>query len=451
MTPKPAAATTPTPAVVPVPATTSTPAAAPPTTAAAIPTTSAAVVSSPAAKPSSSSSSIVTKASSSIASSRVASTSASAASASSSSAASGATSNIGGIVGGVAAGLAVLIAIIFAITYFLRKKRAAQYEKDAFEAGLIDDDTVAKGYNADPSHMAEYNGPTPITYGNMGRSTDNGAGFGSQGGMSSGWNDMAPPPVAFPGQHPFVNGPGSAPFGAPMHNSVPETGASYDPAYNQGQTARQSAQTFSSAASLGRQPSAAAMAAYPGGPPSPGSQHTNYPGIDNNGSPRNSDYVDLSRSSVSPFQAAQYQIISNKLNSPMPTGSEAEAQMAPPPMPSGPMVSPFEDPPPPIARERIHSTPPMLPEISADDHTDLTQQFPVTPSPMGLDAFTDHQQQSIPANAPVDHSHFSATPVKPSFENVPTAPAAPGTRSSAGSNTVRPNTVYDPEDAYGGM
>jgi hypothetical protein len=68
---------------------------------------------------------------------------------------------------------------------------------------------------------------------------------------------------------------------------------------------------------------------------------------------------------------------------------------------------------------------------------------------MGLDAFSDHQQQRIAANTTVDHSHFSATPVKPNSENVP---AAPGTRSSAGSgNSVRPNTVYDPEDAYGGM
>lgn len=160
-------------------------------------------------------------------------------------------------------------------------------------------------------------------------------------------------------------------------------------------------------------------------------QSTNGPApVDNNG-----HYVDLSRASVTPFQAAQYEEIHRHLNMPPPEpvlGTLAEEEYPQKePVPKGP--SPFADPsenvlPPPSPvhsnHSRVDSTPPQLPELT---------------SPM----------------SPVYALHPVPTEVPTKQTETPTAdlPAAPApahiTRPNA--NQKRPDTVYtvyDDEDAY---
>ena len=142
----------------------------------------------------------------------------------------------------------------------------------------------------------------------------------------------------------------------------------------------------------------------------------------------NAHYVDLSRSSVTPFQAAQYEDIHRRLNMPLPEpvlGAFAEEEYPQrEPVPKGP--SPFADPsedllPPPSPahsnRSRIDSNPPRLPELNPP----MSPVYALHPPP-----------SAIPAPAP-------AHTTRPN-------PSAP--------NQKRPDTVYtiyDDEDAYGGI
>ncbi|KII86028.1 hypothetical protein PLICRDRAFT_306815 [Plicaturopsis crispa FD-325 SS-3] len=145
--------------------------------------------------------------------------------------------------------------------------------------------------------------------------------------------------------------------------------------------------------------------------------------------PASAHYADLSRSSVTPFQAAQYEEISRKLQSPPAQALPAlpEAREA---------ISPFADPAEheheqsaaalravndsPTLPERAHvprvaSVPPMLPEIASlgSGHGDAAPQA-----------------AAVPAPAPVARRSADATP-------------APEQK--------RPETVYDDSDVYGGI
>ena len=152
-------------------------------------------------------------------------------------------------------------------------------------------------------------------------------------------------------------------------------------------------------------------------------------------------YVDLSRSSVTPFQAAQYEEIHRRLNMPPPEpvlGSLAEEEYPPKePTPKGP--SPFADPsedvlPPPSPvhsnRSRIDSSPPKLPELNS----------PMSPV---------YALHPVPAEVPTKQTEASAAGI----------PAAPAPAHIARPNPSTPHqkrpdtvyTIYDDEDAYGGI
>jgi hypothetical protein len=152
-------------------------------------------------------------------------------------------------------------------------------------------------------------------------------------------------------------------------------------------------------------------------------------------------YVDLSRSSVTPYQAAQYEEIHRRLNMPPPEpvlGSLAEEEYPPrEPISKGP--SPFADPsedvlpsPSPVHSNlsRVDSTPPRLPELNP----------PMTPV-YGL----------FPIPAEVPHKQIEVSS--------PNLPAAPAPAHVARPNPSIPNqkrpdtvyTIYDDEDAYGGI
>ena len=152
-------------------------------------------------------------------------------------------------------------------------------------------------------------------------------------------------------------------------------------------------------------------------------------------------YVDLSRSSVTPFQAAQYEEIHRRLNFPPPTpvlGSLAEEEYPrKEPTPEGP--SPFADPsegllplPSPVhsSPNRIDSNPPKLPELNPP----MSPVYALHPAPAEV---LNRQMEASTAELPV-------TP----------APAHVARTNPTIPNQKRPDTVYtiyDDEDAYGGI
>jgi hypothetical protein len=151
-------------------------------------------------------------------------------------------------------------------------------------------------------------------------------------------------------------------------------------------------------------------------------------------------YVDMSRSSVTPFQAAQYEEIHRRLNIPPPVpvlGSFAEEEYPPKePAPKGP--SPFADPsedvlPPPSPvhsnRSRVDSNPPKLPELTSP----MSPVYALHPVSAGVPS----KQKEAPA---------------------PDLPAAPTPAHVAHPNPSTPDrkrdtvyTIYDNDDAYGGI
>lgn len=231
------------------------------------------------------------------------------------------------------------------------------------------------------------------------------------------------------------------------------------------------------------------------------------------------EYVDMSRSSVTPFQAAQYADISRHLNVAPPQGlpltpvSEEHDHVPETPLPETPLPdvsvsshaaaalefqgqhlavestvhenafpeSPFADPvmaeqqqqrlsqrqstnsvlqPPPAAlasspKARITSIPPMLPELTLQERSfsPVVMDFPVPPSTIGR----PEPQTSPLASPPVVSS--PSLPSPPPNVHLPDAPAPPRARTSEPAvptpkevpATKRPETVYDDEDAYGGI
>lgn len=202
------------------------------------------------------------------------------------------------------------------------------------------------GYNPRPPTMIERhiaNG-TPVS--SMGPT--NGYPYPQHGDynaqyMASGYNSSG----FQPGQviNPNSTSPFYGPYGEPMSAPPSPMDNPYD---NRGDISRQPSQ----AAYLSRQPFAAK---YPGAP-----------GAD-------AHYVDLSRSSVTPFQAEQYQEISRQLDSPALGAVSEQGHYEP-------KQSPFADPAAhhgitPPSPARINSIPPNLPAISPSPMSPLNTEF----------------------------------------------------------------------------
>ena len=209
--------------------------------------------------------------------------------------------------------------------------------------------------------------------------------------------------------------------------------------------------------------------------------------------PSDADYADLSRASVTPFQAAQYEAISKQLNIPPPVplhqvneNDELDitenSNMNTNKVPQAPLPSPFDDPTKfqtqgttgastneeyyvegETASTRVTSMPPSLPEISmservfspvglnfpsssseipgrASPKVDLPPLSPISSTPQKAQVVqaADHDGRetpveigfAAPASAKLEVSHMPAQPSQPS---------------------KRPETVYDDDDAYGGF
>lgn len=269
------------------------------------------------------------------------------------------------------------------------------------------------------------------------------------------------------------------------------------------------------AADLSRQASVAAISAYPAvlhqpdmrGPAQPLS-----PTIEEENNQSN-DYVDLNRSSVSPFQAAQYVAISQELNTQVPKGLDTPAVKdfmertrdqddVPPPLPPKFDKSPFADPaeqsavshrptstdsgsqdlhfpapPSPPAsfssRYRVDSSPPTLPEIhlesraSTNSYSDF--QFPSARIPAGSSPLASSSLSDISESPFVSRFPTTPSPMASSF-GLPTPPvtrkfdtSSPNTPLANNISThinpdvqltvqnKRPPTLYDADDAYGGF
>lgn len=220
------------------------------------------------------------------------------------------------------------------------------------------------------------------------------------------------------------------------------------------------------------------------------------------------DYADLNRSSVTPYQAEQYEAISKQLNIPVPKSlphvpeNEPAANLSVPSADNAlnddtPTPNPFDDDEtkparpssefhpvapdfsaiPDSLKPRVVSKPPSLPEIQPSVHvfTPLQDSFPENVQSMPfVDVQLDTQRPASPKDMPqlspvssspqlvqvqaVEREHEGReTPVQ--VEYFPSAPneastqpevAAPATKKKS-ETPVRPATVYDDEDAYGGI
>ncbi|KAF8159326.1 hypothetical protein B0H34DRAFT_399096 [Crassisporium funariophilum] len=349
----------------------------------------------------------------------------------------------GAVVGGIGAGIVAIAAIGFAVAFFIRRSRKRETDGNNFDtqdfrrsAMLLNDppthdDTVARGFNPRPPVMAEHRHASPApTFGTQygapgpaynydndypGGNSENRAGYGSQypayGPGQVMYNGVPSPntasstqpmfPVALHNQSPF------SPIGAPSspHGHYDEQQQYYE---NQGLSRQPSM-----GANLNRQPSAPAgypvltrqQSAHSSADAHYRQEHANA-ALGRESAPVN-DYVDLNRSSVSPYQAAQYVEISRRLNTQVPEGlhtPEIDRELPPlPPKPEG--ISPFADPasapPSPggqyaIDRRNLNPSPRPLSGDSIASAASQTLEFPAPPSP----AHTAHSRYRVDSTPP---------------------------------------------------
>lgn len=429
------------------------------------------------------------------------------------------------------------------------------------------EDTVVAGYNRRPSpgpnmsenrvsgYGATYDMAGPNMAGQFGQHAQyaqngaypNYANYNENGMDSQNRSFMemnASPPMTANSANPLFipSAYGQTPY-SPMASPISTTVAPYDSAYDNHSPAA-APQVFtrtpsqSSQAILSRQPSTNQMPLA--SPTHDEAQYVPYPTL-SPGSARHSvpmptsDYVDLSRSSVTPFQAAQYVEISKKLNTSVPEGLATPAvnefvkghqnhDSFAPPVPS---KSPFSDPsirdsaaattaaerssyismtsgshdtshiaqdldfpvPPTPAmitdsnsRYRVTSTPPTLPEIRVQSRSsdyDFPSSIHGSPAPTPLASGFPSGVSGLAVGQGVSaNDSFPATPSPLSSSFVisppPTAQSGfaeaaadrrysgdtvvavppPAARARPDAAAKRPDTVYtvyDPEDAYGGI
>ncbi|KAG6817323.1 hypothetical protein H0H87_010340 [Tephrocybe sp. NHM501043] len=424
---------------------------------------------------------------------------------------SGSGTNVGGIVGGLAGALLGLAALIFVVR-FLMKRRSKHNDEDngAFNANdfrrsavLMDDppthdETVERGFNPRPPTMIERRLASPApTFGTQYGAPGPALGLNDydynqyqaygpaqlRSSMSATpmLNDSAYPNPAYPqpayGQSPF------SPIGSP----VSAAGANpYDGSQQAAILTRQPSNTTQ----LSRSPSANGPNGYPSEDP----HYGGYP------VPGQNDYIDLDRSSVSPYQAAQYAEISQKLNTDVPSGLDtpvvneliqnqvSNVQAPPVPVKSRtPSPSPFSDPAPGTlpypgdvtprastnlddfpappspshsSRSRVESIPPTLPEIHVESRPS-SYDFPAsvrgseTPSSFPSGVTKDYTKSPLgnqfPATPSPLASSFAIPSSPPAVANLQESPPPTPRLNKTETPAKRPDTVYDDDDAYGGI
>ncbi|OBZ73846.1 hypothetical protein A0H81_06458 [Grifola frondosa] len=297
--------------------------------------------------------------------------------------------NTGAVVGGIIAAVVGLGGIIFAVVYFMRRRRSdddidEDFNAQAFRrqsAVLADDMTTSSGPN--------YSGPN---YGGRGTTPRPPTMIEQR---------MANVPMSYGGQQPPVaqvygtdpNGynyaahasftPGQSPIGSPV--SV----APYDSAYDAQGRMVQRQPSYGAASYLSRQPSIGnAM-----------------------DTPNEAHYVDLSRSSVTPFQAAQYEEISRRLNTAPPIS-----------MP----------------------TPAIEEEIAAYD-----EKAPVPPQKDSFGQSVEYEPQYLAVQpAPLEHSLPESPFADPNMQEQPVSGKEPVTQEQDGHASVLAETALSIHDSF---
>ncbi|KAI8985659.1 hypothetical protein BD414DRAFT_61883 [Trametes punicea] len=422
------------------------------------------------------------------------------------------TSNVstGVVIGGIVAAIVGIAGIVFAVVYFVRRSRKSadgddgnDFNAQAFRRqslALHDDEMPAMsramtlnrgGSNTPrpPTMIERKMAHAPVSY--------NASAMPHPYGYASAYNQpsFSPGQIVAPGPYTPTTANSANPFFSPFETPMasPVSPTHYEPGYD-GQGLPISRQPSTGSANiLSRQPSSAAQAAPQNAP--------------------ETDYVDLNRSSVTPFQAAQYAEISRRLNTTPPqalpasevaeVAEELAKQDEPAPFSPQKPVEPLELQPSislddsqhlavqPTPRENAFPESPFAdPTLSMHEEQALHNQdrdsfplpqppspafssksrIPSTPpklpeiqiqqrpfSPVSLD-FPLISSTSRPSPSPLGSSFTAPSPPPTAHLHDAAAPAAgPALREQATAGAPaakRPDTVYtlyDEEDAYAGI
>jgi len=382
--------------------------------------------------------------------------------------------NSGSIGGGVAVGIIVLAALICLVVYLMRRSRRhgeEQFDASEFRRSAVlmsdpptHEDTIAWGFNLPPPAMTERKqsgsplSPHYDSYNNV---------TGGAGGNHDGY--FVPTQAINPICTSVPHSPSS--YATVGHSPASGQASTLPPTFV---TRQQPSPRRASRPASGNDPGAANGFTFPrrqnSRPNTGGSGKNRTPKL-NLDQPPQDDYVDLSRSSVSPFQAAQYVEISMRLNSPVPRGlgedqanrivvtpSPTETTEHYPDAPPVPPKSPFEDPESirESLRDSIRESYSSGQSISVRVQTPELQDFPVPPSPAPT-ATSRYRIDSLPPVLPelnldlIKSSSFvpNRRSLVPKYQSSPLASEDKG--ESKSSSVKRPETVYNPNDVYGGI
>ncbi|KAK0214921.1 hypothetical protein IW262DRAFT_1465701 [Armillaria fumosa] len=463
--------------------------------------------------------------------------------ASASASSTGGTSNTGAIIGGVAAGIIGLALVIGMIGFFLRRWRTKRRERDEFDASQFRRSAVMmQDPPPDPGNDHPYNPRPPSMLERRNHPMSFGTQYGAPGpihppersqtrydmGMDRGYS----PPSATNSANPLfapamyrqaddTPRPTPAPLDTPqyVYSHDLDDGPLPSPVYGLGGPTIPPSASVNRASGNTVSRDVSSVVTY---------EQSVYRPSMTSSAPRQSlpipanDYIDVTRSSVTPFQAAQYVEIANRLATEVPQGLDTpavneyvhsrEASLATIGSGAPPVVPPkdshysqasnstgsqspkrtsgqsqasvdimkdleFPAPPSPVlstsSRYRVDSAPPTLPEIAIDrgsvsqyslpsSYRDSTGSAPqYSPFPGSGSGFPSGVSQTITVGGKLGpQSRFPTTPSplgnsfvmsenRNQFPSSPT-PSSP-TIPEAKVHVQRPETIYDAEDAYGGI
>ncbi|KAI9067927.1 hypothetical protein FKP32DRAFT_1562756 [Trametes sanguinea] len=325
----------------------------------------------------------------------------------------------GVVIGGIVAAVIGLAGIIFAVVYFVRRSRRNAEEDDGndFNAQAFRRQSVAiqednapamtramtlnrGGANTPrpPTMIERKMAQTPVSY--------NTAPMPHPYGYAAAYNQpsFSPGQIITPGPYTptTVNSanPFFSPFETPMHSPV--SAAHHDYGYDAQGSPMTRQPSNGSTTLLSRQPSSAAQVPVQGA--------------------SEAEYVDLSRSSVTPFQAAQYAEISRRLNTTPPQALSATevAEVA--------EELSQQDDPAPLSPQRPVEPLELQPSISFDEPQHLTVQptpkesaFPESPFADPTLSMHEEQLQHVPGRDSLELPQ----PPSPAFSSKSRIPSTP--------------------------
>ncbi|KAF9038620.1 hypothetical protein BJ165DRAFT_402427 [Panaeolus papilionaceus] len=397
----------------------------------------------------------------------------------------------GAVVGGIGAGIVAIAAIGFAAAYFVRRAKRKGPSEDHFEPSSFRRSAVLLNDPRPPSMIENRNAGNPPTtpYGSGGApapypaseysyTEPNGAGYGAQ------------PYQSFaPGQ---VVGPGGYAQPSPFSPSAPYGYYNETEYYSQVQPMNPAAPGMGMVGTypvLTRQPSAGAQYGYPQQGYAQGQQ--GHDPLPHEHAPAG-DYVDLDRSSVSPFQAQQYAEISRRLNTEVPMGQQPQEmdRDLPPVPPKEAATDPFASAPPSPAPSmpapamvNPHDRTVSPPSPSYDNGRPSQDSFRAPTGPQDMDfpipppspvlSVSRYDGQRVESMPPVLNLNLENRPMSFGVANAgsanggpaPAVPvlaqavpiqkssplAQPPQQQGQGDAKKRAASIYDPEDAYGGF